>query len=67
MNLIKFFLQKPALCNSQVDMSLSETVSDLCHDRQGRIVSRECFLNASREGQQKNMFSYIQDQKKKYR
>lgn len=47
--LVKFFLLQPTLCNSQVDVYLSETVSDLRHDTQCRLVARECFLDGWRE------------------
>ena len=48
-HLVKFFLHKPTLCHSHIDVRLSKTVSDLSHDGQRRLVARECFLDRGRE------------------
>lgn len=48
-HLDKFFLHKPTFGNSQVDVCVSKTVSNLSHDAQRRLIARECFLYGQRE------------------
>ena len=44
-HLVQIFLQEPALGHAQVDLCLSQTVPDLCHDAHRRLVAGESFLD----------------------